>query len=101
MEQFLKLTEQYSHALNKTLEANGKLREVLVQVAAGREILRKELGADETQCTICMERPKVRALNCGHIFCSSCTSRILADAPQRCPVCRAPSHRSIRVYLST
>lgn len=99
MEQFLKLTEKYSEALNKTLEANGKLREVLVQVAAGREILRKELGADESQCTICMERPKVRALNCGHIFCSTCTSRVLTDG--RCAICRAPCHRSIRVYLST
>ena len=101
MEAFLKLTERYSEALDKTLKENNKLREVLVQVAAGREVLRKELGADDSQCAICCERPKVRALNCGHIFCATCTSRILADAPQRCPQCRAPAHRSIRVYIST
>ena len=99
MDDFLQLTIRYSEALNKTLEANNKLRQVLVQVAAGREILRKELSNDETQCSICMERPKVRALNCGHIFCATCASRILTVRPQRCPTCRAPAHRSIRVYI--
>ena len=99
MENYLKLVEKYSMALNETLGANNKLRDVLVQVAAGRELLRKELCNDE-MCTICMERPKVRALNCGHIFCATCTSRILTDRPQRCPTCRAPAHRSIRVYIA-
>jgi hypothetical protein len=100
MDEFIRLVSKYSDALNKTLSANNKLREVLVQVAAGRELLRKELGADRTQCEICCERPKTRTLNCGHLFCSSCTSRILTDPPQRCPTCRAPAHRSIRVYIN-
>ena len=100
MEEFLKLTVKYSEALNTVLESNNKLRDVLVQVAAGREIMRKEFTSDDTLCSICMERPKTRAINCGHIFCSTCTARILSDQPQRCPSCRAPAHRSIRVYIS-
>ena len=103
MQAFIELTYEYQKALIETSRATEKLKAVLVAIVKGRDILKKEFS-EENLCSVCMERKKVRALNCGHCFCSTCTSRILAlsqgDPPtSRCPVCRSAVHRSIRVYI--
>ena len=101
MKEFLKLTIDYSEALRMTLEANNKLREILGDVVKGRDVLRRELNVtDAATCSICMDRPKVRALlPCGHIYCNTCAGRVVAQQVSRCPNCRAPVHRSTRVYV--
>jgi hypothetical protein len=46
----------------------------------------------------CPERPaKQLRLDCGHVFCGGCLSRVLG---LRCPVCRAPTARLSVVYFS-
>ena len=101
-EDFYRLTKSYSAALHKCLETNEHLRTVLTQITACREILRVELGVDsKVNCPVCMERPRRRALNpCGHIFCDACAGRIISDeSQQKCPTCRAPVRRSMRVFV--
>ena len=106
-DEFYRLTKSYSTALQKSLEANEHLRTVLTQITACREILRVELGVDrKINCPVCMERPRKRALNpCGHLLCDVCAGRIIGsgsqrdESPPKCPTCRAPVRRSMRVFL--
>ena len=106
MDEFLELTEKYTAVLERVLESNKSMRDLTKRVIDGKEVLRKILNEDNEerasimQCSICCERPKVRALNCGHCFCNTCAGRILGVVPSpRCPKCRAPAFRSTRVYI--
>ena len=107
MDEFLELTEKYTAVLEKVLESNRSMCALTKKVIDTKETLRKILNEDDEdrqsiiQCSICCERPKVRALNCGHCFCNTCASRILnaTPPPPRCPKCRAPAFRSTRVYI--
>ena len=104
MDEFLDLSVRYTSVLEKVVATNRSLHEIVKSVIDGRENLRKILNEDETsilQCSICVDRPKVRALNCGHCYCNSCASRILGvtTSQPRCPKCRAPVRSSIRVYI--
>ena len=101
MEDLLKVSESYSTVLGKTVEANNRFQALLREMITKRAILRKELGGDALQCSVCMDRPKTRALTCGHLFCNTCTARIMGSDPARCPTCRTTCHRSFRVYISS
>ena len=50
---------------------------------------------NERLCSICIERPKDCAFQCGHRFCREC-----ARSPQLtvCPLCRAPVTQRIVLY---
>jgi len=50
--------------------------------------------AEQNLCSICMEVPKNTSLDCGHIFCRSCSNQV-----SLCPTCRKPIHDRRPVYL--
>ena len=107
---FLELSCKYGKVLETTLEANNALVDAIKAIGDAKEMLRKTLneGApDPNMCPVCMERPRVRVLSCGHCFCAACAGRLMradggvgSPAPSgRCPTCRAPIFRSMRVFI--
>ena len=106
MEELMDLNKKYSEVLEKTADCNKELHDIMESIKQAKEELRKKLnegvGAlDYLVCTICHERKKARALSCGHCYCNTCCGRIMQGASARCPVCRAPIIRSIRVYIES
>lgn len=64
--------------------------------AVRRRMMQQQLEEARTeaheaaQCAVCRERGRDTFLNCGHIICQACASRIAT-----CPICRAAiTHRS-------
>ena len=50
-------------------------------------------------CGICFANPSNVALNCGHTYCYTCTSKLTEErSTQRCPSCRAPIHNYLRLF---
>jgi hypothetical protein len=47
-----------------------------------------------TFCLICFKSARDTALNCGHVLCAGCASRIIA-----CPCCRVPITKRRRIFL--
>jgi len=45
------------------------------------------------ECSICLDRPKNIALNCGHTCCEECSQNL-----QRCHICRQPIQKKLRFY---
>ena len=111
--EFLQLTCKYGKVLETTLQANNALIDAIKAIGDAKETLRKALneGHDPNLCPVCMERPRVRVLSCGHCFCASCAGRLMravgggdggvgSPAPSgRCPTCRAPIFRASRVFI--
>jgi hypothetical protein len=58
-------------------------------------------GAEETQCVVCMDAAKDRAMRpCMHVcVCEACASLLMLERTPRCPVCRAPIQHIERVFL--
>ena len=58
-------------------------------------------GAEETQCVVCMDAAKDRAMRpCMHMcVCEACASLLMLERTPRCPVCRAPIQHIERVFL--
>ncbi len=50
-------------------------------------------GAEQNQCTLCMEVVRSVAFGCGHQACEPCSSKLAA-----CPFCRATITAKIRLY---
>jgi hypothetical protein len=104
MDKFEELVETYGKALAATQKTNEELHVAVRKLVEAKDLVIKTLGPPPVQpavanllCVVCMERPRARALNCGHFqFCSSCCARILIEG--RCPTCRGVVHRSFRVY---
>ena len=98
MEEFAKLVDSYSTALDTVLKSNNELKLATEKLAHARNEVLKVLGPkDSNTCPVCMERSRVRALLCGHCYCNTCCARIIREG--RCPTCRTVAHRSIRVYI--
>ena len=59
------------------------------------------LGAEETQCVVCMDAAKDRAMRpCMHMcVCEACASLLMLERTPRCPVCRAPIQHIERVFF--
>jgi hypothetical protein len=54
------------------------------------------LGAEETQCVVCMDAAKTHiVLPCGHMCVCEACAQLLRD---RCPVCRGPIERITQVF---
>ena len=54
-------------------------------------------GTDE--CPVCLDRGRDTAfIPCGHQTCAECAGRISSARSYRCPVCRAPSSGTLRVF---
>lgn len=100
MEDFAELVQNYSEALEKTLSANNKLKDVLKDLMPAREALKEILSvASKNMCPVCTERKQVRSLSCGHVFCNACAGRVMGEQSPKCPICRASIVRTFRVYL--
>lgn len=56
----------------------------------------KEPDKPTLECSICMERPKNCALNCGHLICMKCASN---EGNKNCPFCRKPITTRLEIYL--
>jgi hypothetical protein len=58
-------------------------------------------GAEETQCVVCMDAAKDRAMRpCMHMcVCEACASLLMLERTPRCPVCRAPIQHIERVFF--
>jgi hypothetical protein len=58
-------------------------------------------GAEETQCVVCMDAAKDRAMRpCMHVcVCEACASLLMLERTPRCPVCRAPIQHIERVFF--
>ena len=97
MEEFAKLVDGYSKALEAVQKTNNELRGATQRMIAARNEVLKSISVEAPMCPVCMERPRVRALNCGHILCHTCAARIIAEG--RCPTCRSVVHRTMRVYI--
>lgn len=56
---------------------------------------RRELEAlrEERTCSVCLEKPKNTAFQCGHQTCETC-----APVLRKCPICRADITSRIRLY---
>jgi len=61
--------------------------------AMAMEKVKSEM-AEQNLCSICMDEQKNTALDCGHIFCRSCSDQV-----SLCPTCRRPIHDRRPVYL--
>ena len=55
---------------------------------------------EEEACVVCMARRRALApVDCGHrSMCHACAGELCARGQPRCPVCRAPIARLVRVY---
>jgi len=53
---------------------------------------------ESKECSICMNANKRVALNCGHIFCATCTKKLLDDKIC-CPDCRKMITSAIYLFL--
>eukprot|EP00966_Prymnesium_polylepis_P178200 4126462-Prymnesium_polylepis.1 len=53
-------------------------------------------GGGESECCVCYDAPIDTGLEpCGHVaLCAGCASRL---RPQRCPLCRADIHHTVRI----
>ena len=78
------------------------LRMQQMQARLGRSVVppaAPNLGAEETQCVVCMDAPKDRiVLPCMHLCaCGPCAQRLL-ELDASCPVCRGPVERMAQVF---
>ena len=57
------------------------------------------------ECPIChhrlgtLEARRPYALDCGHVFCSECTDKLLTGDEYKCGVCREKSNVATRLFL--
>ncbi|MGA1564011.1 MAG: RING-HC finger protein [Pontimonas sp.] len=60
-----------------------------------------EMDESENACSICMQHKKKYAFACGHLFCKTCSTRVLQQERCECPTCRTPivQRTRIRVFL--
>jgi hypothetical protein len=97
MEEFAKLVTGYSAALDAVQKTNDELRSATRRMIDARNEVLKTISVDATLCPVCMERPRVRALSCGHILCHTCAARMISQG--RCPTCRSVVRSTMRVYI--
>lgn len=60
-----------------------------------------EVDESENACAICMRHKKKYAFACGHVFCKTCSTRVLQQERCECPTCRTPiaQRTRVRVFL--
>ena len=49
-------------------------------------------------CTICLSEPIGVALNCGHLCCAACLTKVQSRSG-RCPTCRSRIENPLKLYL--
>jgi hypothetical protein len=94
-------------------EAAAKRQQLVAELAAldlRTKQVQAELGsgsgtphpdAEETQCVVCMDAAKDRAVRpCMHVcVCETCAQLLMMEKTPRCPVCREPIQHIERVFF--
>ena len=79
---------------------NELVKELLLTVLEGVRDINAEPSATPQRgtCVVCLDRPSTYAvIPCGHLcLCRDCSAALPAKAP--CPICRARTHRHMRIH---
>lgn len=76
---------------DKKYTANTSNRVLPLQEIASHHVINTRLNS----CPVCFTSSVNTTLECGHLYCDACVQQL-----NNCAICRAPSHRAIRLFLN-
>ena len=95
-------SSSFAAEIEKIQKVNSDMKAKIQKFLIGLESMKQTLhpSRGQSKCAICFTRERQAVfVPCGHVVCSSCSSRALNRNPPRCFTCRTPIQDALRIYL--